>query len=59
MKHLFIVVVIALTFAGCKTTEPEPVKMWWGAKGDTVAWEKAKEVMENYNWIVLSSELEQ
>jgi hypothetical protein len=52
-KKLTIVLVLSsFCVLGCKTTPKAPPRIWYGKQGDTVAWEKAKVVMENYDWEV-------
>jgi hypothetical protein len=60
MKRILFIICILVLCSGCSLFPPKkPINIWWGAKGDEVAWEKAKEVMQNYNWVVLASDLEQ
>lgn len=48
---------VLLTSSGCLETKLNaPPKVWWGQKGDTAEWEKAKVVMNNYDWAVISQD---
>ena len=39
------------------TANPHAKIMWWGNAGDLKEWEKAKGIMENYDWVVMSQEI--
>ena len=49
---------VLMSFAGCfKTVQvKQPPQIWWGKAGDTIAWEEAKVIMENYDWAVMSQD---
>ena len=55
--RLWILMAVLLTSSGCLETKLNaPPKVWWGQKGDTAEWEKAKVVMNNYDWAVISQD---
>jgi len=60
MKRICALICICFLLSGCNLLPAKKsTNIWWGARGDTEAWEKAKVVMENYNWIVIAADMEQ
>lgn len=63
MKKYIVGILLVLMCSGClgigtkKNEAPTSLQVWWGNRGDEVAWTKAKEVMENHDWIVTTKAL--
>lgn len=56
-----LLIINCITSIACSVThpakQPEAVKIWWGKVGDMEEFEKAKNIVENYDWIIMSQDI--
>jgi len=55
---VFIIVGL-FSVVGCTSAKQKPIQIYWGKAGDMEAYEKAKVVVNNYDWIIMNQEVYQ